>query len=517
MKPSDKIFRLVKALTKTEKRYVTLYIARNEPGKKEKVSLQLFEELNRMAVYSDEHLKQKFPDMRLSVEKVRLRNLILRALREYHAEKSVDSKLCTFLENVEILVQKGLYDIADEQIQKAVTLSEKYERHWMALRFLSIRRGYIQAYTRSDIAGEVEKNIAQTNTVLEAIANEVAIRDCYDRVFVIARGEFTAPGKDRLERIEELIAHLGIYSEADARTHLGKMTFNAIQDIRYQLRGEFEKTYEHRRRIVELHEEARKLRPDEHSENSYIIALANYATICIRLKKYSDYHDAIQRLNNVQPDSFDEQAEQFQNVVFLESLYCLNTALFDEESVRRDEAAFRKGELLYGAKMNAARKIVIRYHLGLMHFFLQQCRQAQDFFTSIAFADADKRSEHRRDIKHSSLILLLLVYFECLSPNEKDRIFFEHMCTDVRLRLKKEGVLREFEKKVLSFVKKLPDLQSTHDVKKSCAKFLQEIDSMIKSDPTTQRIPGITELRYWLQSKITGRKLIDILRDNIGE
>ena len=63
---NDPLFRLIKSLSKSEKRNFTLYVNRIQDTKEVKF-VQLFEVLDRQKEYSEEQIFQKIPDLKLSL------------------------------------------------------------------------------------------------------------------------------------------------------------------------------------------------------------------------------------------------------------------------------------------------------------------------------------------------------------------------------------------------------------------------------------------------------------------
>src|SRR3990172_987313 len=94
MKESDELFRLVRSLSKPEKRYVTLSIS-IEKG--EKNYMKLFRALAKMDVYDGESLRRSFSGTGMArylpAVKSYLYRLLLECLGTYHSSASVSNRL----------------------------------------------------------------------------------------------------------------------------------------------------------------------------------------------------------------------------------------------------------------------------------------------------------------------------------------------------------------------------------------------------------------------------------------
>jgi hypothetical protein len=107
MKPSNELYKLIKSLTKSEKRFFKLSSALQSG---EKNYLKIFDFIEKQGAYREEDLKEFFQDetfvKHLPSEKNHLYRLILKSLRVYYSEQSASSVLKQELKNVEILYNK---------------------------------------------------------------------------------------------------------------------------------------------------------------------------------------------------------------------------------------------------------------------------------------------------------------------------------------------------------------------------------------------------------------------------
>src|SRR5690606_38553536 len=104
MKPSNELFKLIKSLTKSEKRFFKLSSSLQSGDKN---YLKLFDYIEKQEVYDEEEVKKYFKEERfiqhLPSEKNHLYKLILKSLRSFYSEQSVSSILKQELKNIEIL------------------------------------------------------------------------------------------------------------------------------------------------------------------------------------------------------------------------------------------------------------------------------------------------------------------------------------------------------------------------------------------------------------------------------
>ena len=107
MTPTDDLFRLIKSLTKSEKRYFKLFSGLQKGNKK---YVSLFRAIERQESYDENKLKILFSDKtftnQLSVSKIHLFNLLLKSLSLYHSDRTSDFRIREALNSIEVLFFK---------------------------------------------------------------------------------------------------------------------------------------------------------------------------------------------------------------------------------------------------------------------------------------------------------------------------------------------------------------------------------------------------------------------------
>lgn len=131
MKPSNELFDLIKSLSKSEKRFFKLQSALQSGDKN---YVRLFDTIDRMVEYNEEHVKQVFKGEKfirhLPSEKNHLYKLILKALRSYYGDTSISSILKQEIKNIEILYNRALFDECNKFLIRAKKLAVQYEKFY---------------------------------------------------------------------------------------------------------------------------------------------------------------------------------------------------------------------------------------------------------------------------------------------------------------------------------------------------------------------------------------------------
>ncbi len=151
MKASDDLFRLVKSLTKSEKRYFKLSASLYGGDKR---YLALFDAIDAMDAYDEPALKARFagePMVRqFNVAKRYLYDLVLRVLRAVHAGTTVHAEIRAMIQNIEILMDRGLADQARKAYRAAIERAQQHEDHLALLELYAWHESIEPESTMSD-------------------------------------------------------------------------------------------------------------------------------------------------------------------------------------------------------------------------------------------------------------------------------------------------------------------------------------------------------------------------------
>jgi len=127
MPKRDKLFQLVRSLSKTEKRYFSIYTQLHAKSENNDY-LKLFREFERQETLDEGKIKLNLAGERLlnhyAVTKSYLYDLILKAMRSY-SKHSEDKRVLDLIQDVEFLTSKGIFDQALLMLQKAKEIAEQ--------------------------------------------------------------------------------------------------------------------------------------------------------------------------------------------------------------------------------------------------------------------------------------------------------------------------------------------------------------------------------------------------------
>ncbi|MEZ4953596.1 MAG: hypothetical protein R2825_08470 [Saprospiraceae bacterium] len=130
MRNKEDLFNLIKAMSKSEKRYFVLDAKKS--GRSASRYLTLFETLGKMEEFDEEKLKKKFPQ-NLPSDKAYLYEAILRSMRDYRSASSKAAQVKERLMDARFLYERGLYDQSTGRIAEAKVMAKELEDHFTLL------------------------------------------------------------------------------------------------------------------------------------------------------------------------------------------------------------------------------------------------------------------------------------------------------------------------------------------------------------------------------------------------
>ena len=189
MKPSNELFYLIKSLTKSEKRYFKL-ASTLQQGQKN--YLQLFDAIEEQEEYDEQVIKDRFKGTvfikHLPSEKNHLYYLILKSLRNFHADSTASSQLQEQIKNIEILFNKALYKECSKLVKKAKKMATDHEEFYFLLELISWEKVLLEeGYARGKFNKKIDDLVAEEQLVLENLRNLAEYQILYSKINYVFR------------------------------------------------------------------------------------------------------------------------------------------------------------------------------------------------------------------------------------------------------------------------------------------------------------------------------------------
>jgi len=503
----DHLFQLIKSLSMNEKRYFKLFAnLQTGEGKNYMIVFEYYDEME----HFDENvlwssLKGHFSEdkNKFAVTKNYLYKLILKSLRFSQENNYLEHKLYNSLLEANILEKKGLYKQSAKLLRSLKKQAHKYEMHSILIELL--RKQILSNFDSQTKKLEeiIDQSYEEMELTLSNYQNELGFEKLSHQLFTQSRqkGRVRKDDKHLKEKVAQIIKNPLFNNAKAATTFNAKYLFNYSKFLYFYLfRKDSKKAYAYSKEVISTWEakpEMIKAYPKR-----YKIHLSNYLNNCFSIGQLDEFPKYIRKFKSFSAKSFDEEAEDFQNIYFIELLYLLNT--FKLKEAVKLVPAIEEGLKRYGGKINKSRELTFYHNITITFFFLEDFTNALIWQNKILF---DPKSEIRRGLQNFASILQLVYHYEL----ENDKVL-EYLYDNTYRNLRRKGQLFKFEKIVLENILKL---MKAVEKKEKQACFIQFRKDLLEfKENASEQLMGMTEVMIWLEARINGQSLLEAFEEN---
>jgi hypothetical protein len=430
MIPKNDLHQLIQSLTKSEKRYFSLFAKRHVIAEENKY-IKLFNCIEKQKEYNEVKVKQIFnydkTYANLAAEKGYLKELILKSLKQFHEKNFTDAILYDRLIQIEILYEKGLFDMGYELINKSILLAEKHEKFLIHTQLLIWKINYtIKLNTFDSIfidSATASKNVA---SFLEMLVYKRA----YHQLFLMAnKTEETKSSR----QIKEAIAKLKpIYKQAVPKSNQGAYYYYAILSFIAVLENNTKNMLLYFEKSLAVFKNNFLFCKEEpnlylNSANNYIFSLI----ISDELKKAEEEIIILQNTTNTLALTIQQKARTFVNIAdnTLLVLSKQNKWLLAHETAKEIE----KEMFLYEKYIDQPRKTYLYFSFSSVHFFSNNYKLVNKFLNKIIKLKEDKEAD-------TSLVALAMVAQLLVMIETQELLLFKSRLTSTRKYIKQKWV-----------------------------------------------------------------------------
>lgn len=487
MARQNDLFDLIKSLTKGEK----AFFRKNLPvtSAADTTYIKIFDALDGMQEYDEDLLLKKLKVKKVgtsfSVAKNYLQKALLKSLQQFHAEKSASSTLYSYLEQVEILTQKGLYQMAQKTLERAKELAKDSERltHWLES-LQQLRKVVSNLPIDKHTLEYLDALQNEVSEVLDKMRNENIIYTISKKQYVLLKllSFEGVRSPEHQAALDALINHPD-FKEENCNTYTAHCTYYTVLGHHYYANGNMEKSFEWRKRTVDYMNANPRLA--KYNQWGIYISINTFLNICIRLFKHEDYKKYIHLLRNYHNLDAGYAPRVFLMYANLEMNYAFSCT--DFEHGRAIMPQIVKDLELYGPQVSLNLQIPINFNLGALCYFLKQYGDAVPYFSFCAEQKTDE------NISAVARVALLMMHYEL---NNYDLI--DYMIRNTERHFKNQQRLFAFEKTFLDAMKKII---RTPDKKELAAEFAALKNKLVElsADPKERNAIGVFDFMGWLK------------------
>lgn len=492
MAKGDKVTTLIKNMSKSEKRYFKIFSDRHVINDNNKYVV-LFDTIDNLKneeihILEEKLKKQKLNTDFLSADKNYLYQLILRALQSFHHNKTQTIYQVEQLLIIEILYEKGLYQICLNEIEKTIKIAEKVENFSLIVELLTWKRkckGYSEGFMS---AYDTNAQIKQYHTLM---ANQIEYTDLYYDALKIRNKVQKARKETQIKEFKQFLKNPLLEKEDMAKSLLAKIRFHLVYvNYYYSLNDNIKEAF-HLKTILKLMEESEYY----HLENpfDYIYTYNQYLNLLSDLPE-KEFQKDLEKFKAF-PEKIKIAQEKSELQVFYFSSICeLQRAINKKDTLiitQNIPGLLTKLEK-YSDRIEPAIQLNIYYLSALAYFYNGNYKQANKL---TQFILDNFSEEDRADLYNFCRLFELILFIE---QGKLDLLPYT-LQSSIKY-FKKHDTLYPTELMVIDFINAL--IKSDNPKKDRI--YLSLVDSLrkIKKINLEQSAQNLFDYEFWALTKV---------------
>lgn len=503
---SDSLFQLIRAMSKSEKRFFKLYASRLD-SREEKKFILLFDAIDKQKKHDDDRilsLEESLSPHQLSNLKAHLYTQLMKSLRMCNTGQQRDLQLNELLDHSRILYNKCLYKDCGRVLEKLKQMALKDDRSLVLMEILELEKLLIAKTLASGNESRVSTIILEVENTSEKLKNINIFSNLSLKLnSYYVRSGFIRSKKD-LENVsaffEKSLPH---YKEEDLSFHEKMHLYSSFVGYYFYIQ-DFRKGYSYAKKWVDLFRaEQWQIRNET---EMYIKALNSLLVVLNKLYRYQEFSETQKELIALKRDK---------ELVLTENL---NLSLFKAIYVHEINRHFMLGEFRSGTRivnklepelnkllplLDKNSVLLFYYKIACLYVGSGNYRTALKWLHRIY----NEREGLREDIFGFTRILILVCHFEL----GNDDLVESNIRSTYRYFLKR-GDLSKYMFYILEFLKRLLEEPSEQKLKERF-KLLKDRMISLENNRFEKRAFLYFDIISWLESKITKRTVQEVIKE----
>jgi len=495
VKPSSELFKLIKSLSKSEKRFFKLSSALQSG---EKNYLKIFDFIEKQPSYNEEELKNAFIDetfvKHLPSEKNHLYRLILKSLRVYYSEQSASSILKQELKNVEILYSKALYKECEKFVQRAKVLAKEHEEFYYWYELISWEKRLLEAaYEDGEFSQDLDVIVQEEEEVIEKLRNVAEYQVIYSKINMIFRsGGFTRNEAER--KIVDDIAdyHLIKGKNTALSTRASSMCYY-IKGLCAATVRNYEDSFQFFNRTRTILDNNPMIKQD--LAQRYVLTLSFLIRCHIDINQFDEAQQLIAEMRGLEKQKGFNSTDISLRILTISynTEFDLFHAMGDFTRAKKiaEEIELLAEDLV--DKIPKEQSVLFLYNKAYAYFGNGEYKRALMTLNEVL---NDNEQRLRQDIYSFARIFNLIIHYELENFD-----FLEYIVKSTNRYLNKYERDYEIEQCVLKHIRKLAKMITPTQRMEIFEKLKEEVQELMK-DPQERVILEYFHLPAWIESKL---------------
>lgn len=509
MKPSTELFKLVKSLTKSEKRFFKLSSSLQSGDKN---YLKIFDYIEKQSVYDENALKKEFDGetfvKHLPSEKNHLYKLILKSLRSYYSEQSISSILKQEIKNVEILYNKALYKECEKFVARTKEIAKRHEKFYYWFELINWEKKLLEsAYESGEFSLDLDELVQEEEMVIAKLRNLAEYTVIYSKINLIFRsGGFTRNEKER--QVVEAIA--------DYHLIKGKNTALSTKaaSICYYIKGlcaatnrNYADSFQFFNRTREILDNNPDIKID--AGQRYVNTLLHLLRCHIDMGEFSEAQSLIQDIRALSGkkgfNSVDINLRIVANT-FNQELVLLHALGEFEQSVQLIPEIEKQQEV-YEGKFSKEMEVLLTYNKAYSYFGIGDYKKALQYLNEVL---NDNEQNLRRDIYSFARLFNIVIHYELENYD-----FLEYVVKSTNRYLSKQDRDYQIENVCIRNIRKLAKTIDNVNRLEIFEKMDAEISELLQ-DHHEKVVLEYFNIEAWVQSKLNKTSFEQAIKDRLN-
>jgi len=505
MIPSTDLFRLIKSLTKSEKRYFKLF-ATFSGDRKENNSLKLFDAIDDQDEYDEVVLKEKFKKetfaKQFAVAKNYLQHIIIKSLTAYHSDSSPIMQIYEILQSVEVLYDKGHFNICRKLIQRGKDLCVEYEKHLLLDRFLELESKIFMRHSDfSKVSEVIDSQVKALEEHKITLDHKRSVFAMYSRTAEIG----VATTEEEVKSLNDLVASLNPKEPIDVA---GKYYLYSFYNLYYCGTDNHIETLEYSEKIISLLESYPFF--IEENPGAYLSALNNYCSSLLRFGEIEKTLRLIQKMRDIpnQKVFSNKRVEILPSLIFSYGIELYSYMA----SGKLKEALALETDILsmltqYESDIHKNSIFEISFNMALAHFVEGNYDNTLSWLQKILNT---YELQYREDLYLASRILALMAHYEL-----KNVVLLYNLVSSTHRYLKNKKLLHGIESKLLQCLRS----SAIADDETKNQKFIELKEAIEEANKNHNggKILHSIDLLACVNSKLLGKSMSTLSAQNYAE
>lgn len=500
----DSLFALIKSLTKSEKRYFSLYIS-SHAGSETARYKKLFNVLDKMNEYDEEKIFKKERSIRpsqLHNLKAHLYNELLTALRLLHSSKNLDIQIREQIDFAKILYNRGLVLQSLKVLDRTKALAKANSHFILTLEILQFEKNIESHHITRSIKGRAETLGKETDYFLEQIGEVASLSNLALRLYglYLEKGHVSNEKESReleiffKKELENIHYH--------QHSFYGKAYLHQAYCWYYYIQLDFSRYYQHSFKWVKLFSDYPKAKSEE--PFLYLKGLHNLANAVFMTGQHEGLKKNIEEL-----ETFYCEAKKYNENLTVQSFVYLYTAKLNYHFLtgKFSEGLYLVDEIeeqlkKFGRYIDAHRVLVFDYKIACLYFGAGDPEKTIDYLNKIINL---KVGHLRSDLQCFARLLHLIAHYE-LGNTELLGYLIKSVYRFLSKMQNMDAVLKEIFNFLRASLASEPE-----DLMPRFVKLKKKLAAIAKNKFASRSYQYL-DIVSWLESKVSGEPVEKIIQ-----